>query len=396
MRRPTGRAVAMGLIGIELVLVAGGAVLAALLHELSLSDYWLGALVGGVFAAVGALIAYRRPTELMGWLMLTVGLVWALSLIGGEYATLSYSQHGGRLPLSWLAALTVPLWAAAFATVTVAVIVFPDGRLPSPRWRWLLRLMGALGVAWLLATAAAVIPVVTEGTIRITSSGDIWQLQHKVGVAATLYGVTLALLGVTSALAIIAWLLSQLVSYRRLRGERRAQQKWILAGVATSFVSIALSFALNSQSTLANVLALGIVAMPLAMGVGVLRYRLYEIDRIVSRTVAYAIVTALLVGTFVGLVVLTTDVLPLSSSVGVAASTLAAAALFNPLRLKVQHAVDRRFNRSRYDAEATVNAFAQRLRDAVDLDAVQADLLATVQRAVEPAHASVWVRGGQQ
>ncbi len=136
----------------------------------------------------------------------------------------------------------------------------------------------------------------------------------------------------------------------------------------------------------------GLAALPIAIGVGILKYRLYEIDRIISRTVSYSIVTALLAGTFVGLVVLTTDVLPFSSSVGVAASTLAAAALFNPLRLRVQRAVDRRFNRARYDAEATVAAFAQRLRDAVDLDTVSADLLATVKRAVEPAHATVWIR----
>ncbi len=126
------------------------------------------------------------------------------------------------------------------------------------------------------------------------------------------------------------------------------------------------------------------------------KYRLYEIDRLISRTLSYAILTALLVGTFVGLVVLTTDALPFSSTVGVAASTLAAFALFNPLRRRVQRAVDRRFNRARYDAERTVAAFAARLRDAVDLDAVQAELLATVRHAVEPSHATVWLRSRER
>jgi hypothetical protein len=128
------------------------------------------------------------------------------------------------------------------------------------------------------------------------------------------------------------------------------------------------------------------------MGVGILRYRLYEIDRIVSRTVSYVVLSAVLVGAFIGLVALTTDLLGFSSTLGVAASTLAAAALFNPLRVRVQRLVDRRFNRARYDAEATVAAFVARLRDAVDLDSVQAELLDVVQRAVEPTHATVWIR----
>jgi hypothetical protein len=128
------------------------------------------------------------------------------------------------------------------------------------------------------------------------------------------------------------------------------------------------------------------------MGVGILKYRLYEIDRIISRTLSYAVVTAILAGTFAGLVLLSTRVLPFSSAVGVAASTLAAAALFNPLRARVQRAVDRRFNRTRYDAEATVAAFAARLRDAVDPDMVEADLLEVVASAVQPAHATIWMR----
>ena len=136
----------------------------------------------------------------------------------------------------------------------------------------------------------------------------------------------------------------------------------------------------------------GVVALPLGLGFGILEYRLYEIDRLISRTVSYAILTALLAGTFVGLVALTTDLLPFSSSVGVAASTLAAAALFNPLRKRVQRVVDRRFNRARYDAEETVAAFAASLRDAVDLDSIQNELLHVVHQAVEPSQVTIWVR----
>jgi hypothetical protein len=138
--------------------------------------------------------------------------------------------------------------------------------------------------------------------------------------------------------------------------------------------------------------SLGLSALPIAMGVGILRYRLYEIDRLVSRTLSYAILTALLVGTFTGLIALTTNTLAISGRVGVAASTLAAAALFNPLRIRIQRQVDRRFNRARYDAEATVAAFTARLRDAVEIDAIRAELLDTVNRAVEPTHASMWIK----
>src|SRR4029077_1387596 len=137
---------------------------------------------------------------------------------------------------------------------------------------------------------------------------------------------------------------------------------------------------------------LGLAALPISIGVGILKYRLYEIDRLISRTLSYLILTSLLVGVFVGIVVLATDVLPFSSPVAVAASTLAAAALFNPLRLRVQRLVDRRFNRARYDAEAIVAAFTMRLRDAVDLDTVRGELLRAVNGAVQPAHASVWIR----
>jgi hypothetical protein len=138
-------------------------------------------------------------------------------------------------------------------------------------------------------------------------------------------------------------------------------------------------------------LMVAIVTVPVAVAVAVLRYRLYDIDRVLSRTLAYAIVTGLLAGIYAGLVLLATQVLRFSSPVAVAAATLAAAALFNPIRRRVQHAVDRRFNRARYDADRTVAAFAARLKDAVDLDAVRGDLATVVQTALEPAHVSVWI-----
>jgi hypothetical protein len=384
--------VAVAILAAELLLVGIGAVLGGLIHQLSPEDYWLGAFVGLAFTGVGALVACRRPSERMGWLMLGVGGLWALSNAAGEYAVLDYRFHHGQLPLGGLAVVCQLAWALALFLFALSIVLFPDGRPSSPRWRWPLRALGAISALWVVAAAVAVIPLIVEGTVRVTSDGEVAQLNPPTTVSERLYGITLALLGIGCALTITAWLVSQAFTYRGLVGERRIQQKWILAGAATSFLMVVASFALGS-STLSNFTGLGIVAMPVAMGVGILKYRLYEIDRIVSRTVAYAIVTTVLVATFIALVALTTDVLSFSSSVGVAASTLAAAALLHPLRVRVQRVVDRRFNRARYDAEATVNAFAARLRDAVDIDAVESDLLNTVHQALQPASASVWIRG---
>ena len=190
----------------------------------------------------------------------------------------------------------------------------------------------------------------------------------------------------------------QVRSWRRSAGERRQQVKWLASGAVVTIVSaiIAVSFSSSGPtSTLLdwadNLAWFGLAALPVSMGVGILRYRLYEIDRLISRTLAYAAVTALLVGVYAGLVLLSTHVLSLNSPVAVAASTLAAAALFNPLRRRVQRFVDRRFNQARYDAELTVTAFAARLKDAVDLGSVRADLTSVVQDTLEPSHVSLWL-----
>jgi hypothetical protein len=192
----------------------------------------------------------------------------------------------------------------------------------------------------------------------------------------------------------IAAVIYQVRSYRRASGEWRQQLKSLSAGAGVLLFCFALNAATGGGSGVVGDVSfsIGLTALPLGMGVGILKYRLYDIDRLVSRTLAYASLTALLVGIFIGLIALTTDTLALSGRVGVAASTLAAAALFNPLRIRIQRLVDRRFNRARYDAEATVAAFTARLRDAVEIDAIRADLLDAVNRAVEPTHVSVWIK----
>ena len=175
-----------------------------------------------------------------------------------------------------------------------------------------------------------------------------------------------------------------MLSWRRSSGERRQQLKWLASGGALTVVCAVLL-------TVSGLAWFGFAALPVSIGVGILKYRLYEIDRIISRTLAYAIVTGVLVAVYAGLVLLATRVLSFHTPVAVAASTLAAAALFSPVRRRVQKVVDRRFNRARYDADRTIAAFSASLQDAVDLDAVRDDLVGTVQQALEPAHVSVWM-----
>jgi hypothetical protein len=193
-----------------------------------------------------------------------------------------------------------------------------------------------------------------------------------------------------------AFVARQVLSWRHASGERRQQLEWLMGGAAIALVGLALVALGPPKDQMTGRVArdlafLALAALPAAIGVGILKYHLYDIDRMISRTLSYTLVTGLLIGVYAGIVTLTTRVLPFSSPVGVAASTLAVAALFSPLRRRVQHAVDRRFNRARYDAEATVAVFAGRLKDAVDLDSVQDDLVGVVHKALEPPHVSVWI-----
>jgi hypothetical protein len=203
---------------------------------------------------------------------------------------------------------------------------------------------------------------------------------------------------------LLAWLVVQVPSYRRSADQRRQQLKWLYSGGTVFLASVLLDIFIvplalgdaagSGPPVLNDLFNLGAAALPVCIGVAVLKYRLYAIDRIISRVISYTIITAVLAGVFAGLVILATQVLPFKTPVAVAAATLAAAALFNPLRGRVQRAVDRRFNRARYNAEAVVAAFTTRLRQTVDPATVQDDLIATVHQAFQPAHISVWLPPG--
>ena len=189
---------------------------------------------------------------------------------------------------------------------------------------------------------------------------------------------------------VLSFVAHQVLSWRRATGERRQQLKWLAGGAAIT-IGVGVFGNTYVPGVAGQLLSVAIVALPVSIGVGILKYRLYDIDRIISRTLAYAIITGLLIGVYAALVLLATQVFRFHTPVAVAAATLAAAALFNPLRRRVQLVVDRQFNRARYDADRTVAAFAARLKDAVDLDSVRDDLASAVHQALEPAHVSVWI-----
>jgi hypothetical protein len=335
------------------------------------------------FATVGALLAWKRPGNPIGWLLSATGLAYAVGAVGGFllhfHQTLTLANW-----LGWIFQLGVGL-------CVFVVLLFPSGHLPSRRWRPVAWAAGAGLAGWVLGNAFA--PTIlsnsppTPNPAGVTGpAGDIFTIMAFGGIV---------LMAATGLAAIV----SLAFRYRRARTAERAQLKWLLYAGAL-IVAALLAEVLVGQiigpgtatGNLQNAVLSGAVALvPVAIGIAILRYRLFDIDRVISRTLAYAIVTGLLVGIYAGLVLLTNQVFRVHTPVAVAAATLAAAALFNPVRRRVQKAVDRRFNRARYDADQTVAAFAAHLKDAVDLDSVQADLAGVVYQALEPAHVSVWI-----
>jgi len=353
-------------------------------------------------AAVGWIVARRQPRNPIGWLLLIAPLDVFLTDDASVYSLLVY-RLGRPLPLGWVALLVSYTFLVTFVTLPLVILLFPDGRLPSRRWRWVLRGYLAVFGCLLASFYAALVSILAAHAVRIDAGGGVEALDSPSGRTAWLAPVQSVILAVLAAFWLV--FVGRLVlSFRRSSGERRQQLKWLLSGSAVgiaSGVTDVLIYVLDPHApgwvqVVANLLGLvGFVAVPASIGVAITRYRLYEIDRIFSRTLAYAIVTGLLIGLYAGLVLLATEVLAFHSSVAVAVSTLAVAALFRPLLGRVQRAVDRRFNRARYDADRTVAAFAARLQEGTDLDSVSAQLTTAVCAALEPVHASVWVRPSQ-
>ena len=400
VRAQTAAAAAVALGVVTLGLGAASVLLDRLTHQPGTGGPAADAFITAVGAvpatAVGTLLAARRPRNPIGWMLLAIIIVEGSP--ASQYLILDYRMHHGTLPLGWIAVVLKECWPMFLVLTTLLLWLFPDGTLPAGRWH---RPAAVAAVGWLLvglATSSRGVLVAAGHDVRIQASGDLanplpgaLRVLDVVVIAGTLASWT-------------AWLAIQVPTYRHASGEHRQQLKWLYSGAAIFVVSLIIGVFIaqllveevpgwGNQPLIGAALIFGTAALPVCMGVAVLKYRLYELNRVISRVVSYTLVTVLLGGVFAGLILLADRVLPVKGSVAVAVATLVIAALFNPLRRRVQRAVDRRFNRARYDAEAIVAAFSARLSRTIDLDTIRGDLVGVVHEAVQPAHVSVWLPG---
>jgi hypothetical protein len=400
--RPRARtlAVALWLVTTALSLVAVALMVGNLAARTSGTDplaSWglpgFGSVFGLTFGTVGFIVARRLPANVIGWIFGAIGLLFSIEAFLIEYATAAIVTFPGRLPagqgLAWILAW---IWVAPVLLATnVLPLVFPTGHLSSARWR----LAVWIGVGALVVSSAilAVVPGPITQVPFVQNPVGIPGLELSSPVAGTAIFIPLLL-----AIALGAGGL--LHRFRAATGDARQQIKWLLlacSGVGLGLLLSGGEYVLTGRQTkpfqiIVLVAALGI---PVAAGLAILRYRLYEIDRIISRTVSYAVVTGVLAAVFAGGVVGLAVVTPLSGAadpIPVAGSTLIVAVLFQPLRRRVQAFVDRRFDRARVDAERTVAELAERLRDEVELASVRREVLATVGRALRPSEVVVWLR----
>ena len=339
----------------------------------------------GAFMAVGALIVAHRPDNAIGWIFSAIALLAFTGQLVSEYATYAYATRSGSLPGAILAAwyASWPWWLVLALALVFTPLLFPTGRLLSPRWR---------PVAWLAGAATAALTVLTAFQANLgTIGGQV--IANPIGVAwvgsPDKSAVGAALLGLL-LLSVVAAFASLVIRFRRSRGEERQQLKWFTFACALLPLE-ALSDVLPAAVGGLIFPAL-VVFLPVAAGIAILRYRLYDIDRLINRTLVYGLLTALLGGVYGSVVLGLGQLLGRDSSLVVAAATLAVAALFQPARHRIQAVVDRRFNRRKYNAAKTVEAFSARLRDEVDLDALSAELLAVVDQTIQPTRASLWLR----
>jgi hypothetical protein len=341
-------------------------------------------LVFIAFLVVGCLILARRPSNVIGWIFTAVGLLTTTAILAEGYAKYAYVTHPGSLP-GRLAAAWVEAWIwylMIMLTLVFPLLLFPTGRSLSPRWRPVAWLAVAVTVAW--AVLGALSPSL-ELPNRRTVANPIGVADVGGVDADTLLAVVTGLALLSLVLAVVALALR----FRRSRGVERQQLKWFAYAGALVLLVPLIGFVAPSLGNLPWVV---VIALPVAVGIAILRYRLYDIDRLINRTLVYGLLTALLGGVYASVVLVLGQLLGQDSSLAVAGATLAVAALFQPARRRIQAVVDRRFNRRKYNAAKTIEAFTTRLREQVDLDTLSAELLAVVDQTMQPTTASLWLR----
>ena len=349
------------------------------------------------FAIVGAIVASHRPSNPIGWIFCTMGLLVGFGTFAGGYAEFWGTSDFGPRSLGETAAWFASWWwtILIFIPTTFLLLLFPDGRLPSPRWR---------PVAWL--AGLGIIGLVVGYALEAGPLGDFPQIANPYGVDNPIVDIGGVAAGVVAIGSMVASALSVIVRARSAGRVERQQIKWLAYGGAVVVVTIFLGGVISiwSASTSIGIISLALLGVPVCTGVAIVRYRLYDIDVIINRTLVYGLLTALLVVGYFGSILLLAGIGSLvfqvpfraltgqKSTLAVVASTLTIAALFNPLRRLIQGFVDRRFYRSKYDAARTLETFSAKLRDETNLEALRGDLVGLVRETMQPAHVSLWLR----
>jgi hypothetical protein len=366
--------------------------------EVEVYGLWVqGTFVGVIFPAIGLFLVSRRPEHPIGWLFCAAGLVVGLDHFCGEYAIYALLAQPGSLPAGQAAAwVSSWLWVPFTVLMLFFLLLFPDGRLPSGRWRsfaWLVGIAAIVGVA-----VQALLPVPTCEVCPIENPLGIEGLESVAELVDAL--VEAFLVGVLGSLA----LASLFLRFRRASGVEHQQIKWLVFIFSVLFLGATLAYIVYSAtearwawSVGQSLLAVGSVGVPIAMGVAILRYRLYDIDSLINRTLVYGSLTLLLAAVYFGGVTLTEAIFRTLTGqeeqpqLAIVVSTLVIAALFTPLRRRIQSFIDRHFYRRKYDAGKTLEAFSAKLREETDLDTLNNELVGVVRETMQPAHVSLWL-----
>ncbi|HZA81148.1 MAG TPA: hypothetical protein VFC13_06700 [Actinomycetes bacterium] len=399
MSPPWAAGLAWALVGLTLVGLAATFWLDRLLIRAGLPQ--LAFLVGGgnltlaaaalSAATVGAVVAGRQPRHRVGWLLVVLGLSVAASGFAFSYTRYGLVARPGALPAaSWLAGFANGGVFTYLSCTGFVLLLTPTGRLPSPRWRWWARAMAAGLVVTFLTSVLHPTPLYPEYP-HVGNPMGIPALEHGPLAAAFPVGALLVLAG------LVVGAVSLLLRFRRAQGVERLQLRWLAMGAALAGVALLISLTAliveQSDGTVFQAaLGVSVAVLPLATGAAILRYRLYDIDRIISRTLAYGLLTLLLGLGYAGIVLGLGRLVGRDSSLVVAGATLAVAAVFQPARRRIQQLVDRRFNRRRYDAARTIATFSARLREQIDLATLSGELLAVTEQTMQPIQASLWLR----